>query len=72
MVILDRSHLRQLNTTFELFTNSDYIFRHPEAGTTILSAYTKIRTGKYNGAVVLDCQDTDEYVHAASLTTTPC
>ena len=45
--------------------NGDYIFRHPEADTMLLSAYAKVRASKYTGPVVLDCEDTDVYVQAA-------
>ena len=43
--------------------NGDYVFRHPEADTMLLSA--KVRASKYTGPVVLDCGDTDVYVQAA-------
>ena len=33
----------------------------------MLSAYAKLRTGNFNGAVVLDSEDTDVYVQAAYL-----
>jgi len=45
--------------------NGDYVFKHPEADTMLLSAYAKLRTGNYTGAVVLDSEDTDVYVQAA-------
>ena len=45
--------------------NGDYVFRHPEADTMLLSAYAKVRASKYTGTVVLDCEDTDVYVQAA-------
>jgi hypothetical protein len=45
--------------------NGDYVFRHPEADTMLLSAYAKVRASKYTGPVVLDCEDTDVYVQAA-------
>ena len=47
--------------------NTDFIFRHPEADTMMLSAYAKLRTGNFNGAVVLDSEDTDVFVQAAYL-----
>lgn len=47
--------------------NTDFIFRHPEADTMMFSAYAKLRTGNFNGAVVLDSEDTDVYVQAAYL-----
>ena len=43
----------------------DYVFKHPEADTIMLSAYAKLRNGGYTGPVVLDCEDTDVYVQAA-------
>ena len=45
--------------------NGDYVFRHLEADTMLLSAYAKVRASKYTGPVVLDCEDTDVYVQAA-------
>ena len=45
--------------------NMDYVFKHPEADTMLLSAYAKVRTGDYTGTVVLDSEDTDVYVQAA-------
>ncbi|KAL8603169.1 hypothetical protein ACOMHN_032615 [Nucella lapillus] len=47
--------------------NGDYVFRHPEADTMLLSAYAKLRTGNYRGTVVLDSEDTDVHVQAAYL-----
>ncbi|KAL8573120.1 hypothetical protein ACOMHN_027380 [Nucella lapillus] len=47
--------------------NEDYVFRHPEADTMLLSAYAKLRTGNYRGTVVLDSEDTDVHVQAAYL-----
>ena len=43
----------------------DYVFKHAEADTILLSAYAKLRAGNYTGAVVLDSEDTDVYVQAA-------
>lgn len=37
--------------------NTDFIFRHPEADTMMFSAYAKLRTGMFNGVVVLDIDD---------------
>ena len=34
--------------------SSDYVFKHPEADTMLLSAYAKLRNGNYTGEVVLD------------------
>jgi hypothetical protein len=45
--------------------SGDYAFKHPEADTMLLSAYAKLRTRNYTGAVVLDSEDTDVYVQAA-------
>ena len=45
--------------------SGDYVFKHPEADTILLSAYAKLRTGNHTGAVVLDSEDTDVYVQAA-------
>ncbi|KAL8559000.1 hypothetical protein ACOMHN_039756 [Nucella lapillus] len=47
--------------------NGDYVFRHPEADTMLLSAYAKLWTGNYRGTVVLDSEDTDVHVQAAYL-----
>ena len=38
--------------------NGDYVFKHPEADTMLLSAYAKVRTTNYTGPVVLNCRDT--------------
>lgn len=45
--------------------NGDYVFKHPEADTMLLSAYAKVRTTNYTGPLVLDCGDTDVFVQAA-------
>ena len=45
--------------------NGDYVFKHPEADTMLLSAYAKVRTTNYTGPLVLDCRDTDVFVQAA-------
>ncbi|KAJ8356940.1 hypothetical protein SKAU_G00197340 [Synaphobranchus kaupii] len=45
--------------------NGDYVFKHPEADTMLLSAHAKLRTRNYTGTVVLDCEDTDVFVQAA-------
>ena len=42
----------------------DYVFKHPEADTMLLSAYAKLSAGNYTGAVVLDSGDTDVYLQA--------
>ena len=47
------------------FVSGDYVFKHPEADTMLLSAYAKLRSGDYTGVVVLDSEDTDVYVQAA-------
>ncbi|KAJ4921706.1 hypothetical protein JOQ06_002006 [Pogonophryne albipinna] len=43
----------------------DYVFKHPEADTILLSAYAKLRSRNYTGTVVLDCEDTDVFVQVA-------
>ena len=45
--------------------SGDYVFKHQEADTMLLSAYAKVRTGNYTGTVVLDSADTDVYVQVA-------
>ena len=45
--------------------SGNYVFKHPEADTMLLSAYAKLRTVHYSGPVVLDSTDTDVYVQAA-------
>ena len=47
--------------------NTDFIFKHPDSDTMMLSVYAKLRMGNINGAVVLDSEDTDVYVQAAYL-----
>ncbi|KAJ8347042.1 hypothetical protein SKAU_G00284430 [Synaphobranchus kaupii] len=46
-------------------SSEDYVFKHPEADTMLLSAYAKLRASNYTETVVLDCEDTDVYVQAA-------
>ena len=56
------------DTSTNLSTGSvsgDYVFKHPEADTMLLSAYAKLRSGDNTGVVVLDSEDTDVYVQAA-------
>ncbi|KAJ4940245.1 hypothetical protein JOQ06_026554 [Pogonophryne albipinna] len=43
----------------------DYVFKHAEADTILLSAYAKLRSRNYTGTVVLDCEDTDVFVQVA-------
>ncbi len=45
--------------------SGDYVFKHTEADTMLISAYAKLRTENYTEAVVLDSEDTDVYVQAA-------
>ena len=47
------------------FVSGDYVFKHPEPDTMLLSAYAKLRSGDYTGVVVLDSEDTDVYVQTA-------
>lgn len=37
-------------------------FKHPDADTVLLSAYVKVRTRNYTGTVILDCEDTNEWL----------
>lgn len=45
--------------------SGDYVFKHPEADTTLLYTYAKLRTENYIEAVVLDSEDTEAYIQAA-------
>ncbi|KAJ8359919.1 hypothetical protein SKAU_G00164440 [Synaphobranchus kaupii] len=45
-------------------SSEDYVFKHPDADTMLLSAYAKLRASNYTETVVLDCEDTDVYVQA--------
>ena len=44
--------------------NGDYVFKHAEADTMLLSAYAKLRAGNCTRTVVIDSTDTDVYVQA--------
>ena len=44
--------------------NGDYVFKHPEADTMLLSAYAELRAKECTETVVLDSEDTDVYVQA--------
>ena len=45
--------------------NVDFVFKHAEADTMLLSAYAKLRASNIKETKVLDCEDTDVYVQAA-------
>lgn len=45
--------------------NWNYVFKNPKADTMLLSAYAKLSTRNYTGAVVLNSEDTDIYVQTA-------
>ena len=45
--------------------NGDYVFKHAEADTMLISAYAKLRAGNCTRTVVIDSTDTDVYVQAA-------
>ena len=56
------------NTATNLSTgmaNGDYVFKHAEADTMLISAYAKLRAGNCTRTVVIDSTDTDVYVQAA-------
>ena len=45
---------------------NEFVFSHTEADTMLISAYAKLRDScNYNGAVIIDSEDTDVYVQAA-------
>ena len=46
-------------------TGAVNVFKHPEADTTLLYTYAKLRTENYIEAVVLDSEDTEAYIQAA-------
>ena len=63
-IIYCKGHMSTNLTTSD--ETLDYAFNHPEADTMMLSTYGNLRnTMGYNGAVVLDTEDTDVYVQAA-------
>ena len=45
--------------------SGDYVFKHPEADTMLLSAFATLRAGSCTKPVVLDHEDTAIYVQAA-------
>ena len=56
------------NTATNLSTgmaNGDYVYKHAEADTMLISAYAKLRAGNCTRTVVIDSTDTDVYVQAA-------
>ena len=43
----------------------DFGFKHPDADTTLLSLYARLRAENFTETVVIDSRDTDVYVQAA-------
>ena len=41
-----------------------YVFKHPEADTMLISAYSELRTNDYIGTVLIDSEDTDVFVQS--------